>query len=76
MKYPVGTIFRPPKMFKWHGEVILHLDGKYQVRWSDGYGNSTRYSEKQMEEIIKVSQLTWTLPYTINHDFDEDLFEV
>lgn len=76
MKYPVGTIFRPPTMFNWCGEVMEHENGKYRIKWSDGYGNAQRYSEERMEEIIKISHLTWTLPYTINHDFDEDLFEL
>ena len=76
MKYPIGTVFRPPKMFKFSGEVVEHVGGKYRIHWTDGYGNSRIYTEKQMEEVIEISHLTWTLPYTINHDFDEDLFNV
>jgi hypothetical protein len=76
MKYPMGTIFNPPKAFDWHGEVVGVKNSKYQIMWSDGYGNSARYSEKQLDEIIHISLLTWKLPYTINHDFDEELFTV
>ena len=74
MKYPVGTIFHPPKGFDWSGKVLSNKDGKYKIFWTDGYGIGARYTEEQLQEIIKISRLTWALPYTIG--IDEELFTI
>lgn len=76
MKYPVGTIFKSPKGFTTTGEVIAHWDNHYRIHWSDGHGNHVRYTEEMLAEVINICGLSWTLPYTINHDFDEELFNL
>jgi hypothetical protein len=79
MKYPVGTIFRPPKEFDWSGEILEYetdtFEEKYVIQWDD-FSTTHSYSEEYLEEVIHHSLLTYKLPYTINHDFDEELFSV
>lgn len=74
MRFPIGTVFKPPKGFTWSGKVIGHVNGCYQIHWTDNHGNGRTYTETQLREIIKVCELSWTLPYVIG--IDEDLFNI
>ena len=74
MKYPIGTILIPHEQYFTGGVVAEHKGGKYRIEWDDSVGNNRFWNERQLDEIIRDLKLSWRLPYTINHDFDEDLF--
>jgi hypothetical protein len=52
MKYPIGTLFKPPKGFNWTGEVIGHERNRYQMHWTDGHGNNRDYGLMDMVTIV------------------------